>query len=120
VGGPVSIWQDVVFDAGTAHAAAAELRDAATALVDHSTRRGDLAIAAQDGWRGEQRRRFDPELATLEREAGELIAALRSAADRIEDDLSDAIQMQRSRENAREEYWREQRRLQEMAQRGPR
>ena len=97
----MSIWTDVRFDAATAHTAARELRSVADDVEAAAERRADLADDARDGWTGQLRAGFDDRVGAQLAEAGDLVAALRAAAVRIEDELAAAMAEQRRRVEAR-------------------
>lgn len=100
-------WNNVVWDWGAAAAAAQELRRMADRLDQSAEERRQLAGVAQAEWRGRYRDEFDVDLEKMLREAGNLAAELRAAADRIDRASEDARQEQARRERDRARWQQE-------------
>jgi len=98
----MTIWHDVHLDAVTAGRAIDALRAVADHLDVLTDTRARLAGTATADWVGEQRDRFDTDLASLVDASLAVAARLRDGAATIESDLRVAHAEQRRRLDARE------------------
>jgi|GEM_PF-797841 len=100
-------WNDVRWDWYAAARAIQALQNAANKLDQSADQRQSLASAAQREWRGRYREDFDVELARMVRQAREIAAECRAAANRIANASHAAREEQQHRERERERWRRE-------------